>query len=98
MTKAAAAIVRDKCSGEAVADRVTPTRARPGWVLELVIAVLADANHPLRPQEVIRQVERIHGRPIAPSSIRNCLREAAKRTDSSIERLGYGRYGLRPAV
>jgi hypothetical protein len=45
--------------------------------------VLADAKQPLRPQEVIHEAERVHGRPIAPSSIRNCLRGAADRADRS---------------
>ena len=62
----------------------------------MVVAVLADADAPLRPQEVIHQiVKRVHGHRVAPSSIRNCLREAANRTDGVIERLGYGRYQLR---
>ncbi len=68
---------------------------RPGWVYELVVAVLAAASQPLRPQEVVQLAERAHGHPIAPSSIRNCLREAANRAASSVERHGYGRYGLR---
>lgn len=72
-----------------------PVRLRPGWVYEVVVAVLAAADQPLRPQEVICLAERVHGRPIAPSSIRNCLREAAIRANSSVERHGYGRYGLR---
>ena len=66
-------------------------RTRP----DLVLTVLTAANQPLRPQEVIHQAERVHGYAIAPSSIRNCLREAANRRDGTIERLGYGRYGIR---
>jgi hypothetical protein len=72
-----------------------PAPLRPGWVYEVVVAVLAEANQPLRPEEVIRQAERIHRRRIAPSSIRNCLREAATRADGVSERLAYGRYQLR---
>jgi hypothetical protein len=64
-------------------------------VLELVVTVLEVASEPKRPQEIIDQAERIHGRSIAPSSIRNCLREAALSPNSPIERLGYGRYRLR---
>jgi hypothetical protein len=62
----------------------------------VVVAVLADADATLRPQEVIHRAEQVLGHPIAPSSIRNCLREDANRADGIIERLGYGRYRLRP--
>ncbi len=44
---------------------------------------------------LLQQVERISGHRIAPSSIGNRLREAARCSDSSVERLGYGRYRLR---
>lgn len=72
-----------------------PFPERPGWVYELVVAVLTDAGQPLRPQEVIHGAERLHGQRIAPSSIRNCLRGAANRPDNTIERVGYGRYRLK---
>jgi len=70
-------------------------RPRPGWVHDIVVAVLAAASQPLRPQEVIRLAERVHERRIAPSSVRNCLREASARDDSPIRRLEYGRYEIR---
>ena len=94
LAKFAATIQRGNGSRQPFArERAQP---RPGWVREVVVAVLADAEAPLRPHEVIRRAERLHGHPIAPSSIRNCLREDANRTDGAIERLGYGRYRLRP--
>jgi hypothetical protein len=70
-------------------------RPRPGWVYETVVAALAAAGGPLRRQDVIRHAERVHDQRISPSSIRNCLREAASRPEGSIQRLGYGRYQLR---
>lgn len=51
-----------------------PPELRPGWVYEVVLAVLATANLPLRPRDVIQLADRLHGDPIAPSSVRNCLR------------------------
>ena len=96
MTKAAAAIQCGYGRQEPSVRQPPPTRSsRPGWVLKLVVAVLADADQPLRPQDVIHRAERVHGHRIAASSIRNCLREAALRNDGPIERLGHGRYGLR---
>ena len=78
MAKAANAITRGTESRQLV---VPPSpQPRPGWVYEVVVSVLAAANHPLRPDEVVRLAEQAHGRPIAPSSIRNCLHQAAART------------------
>jgi len=93
LTKTAASLARGRA--EPPLDRALVAPMRPGWVYELVIAVLAAANQPLRPQDVIQQAERVRGHRIAPSSIRNCLREAALCSDSVVERLGYGRYRLR---
>jgi len=64
-------------------------------VYELVVAVLAASSHALRPQDVIDQAERLHGHQVPPSSIRNCLRQSARRIEGPIERIGYGRYRLR---
>jgi len=91
MAKIASAIQSGTGSPQHVAQEVAPLR--PGWIYEIVVAVLSAANQPLRPQEVIHRAERLHGHRIAPSSVRNCLREASKRPDSRIARLGYGRYG-----
>ncbi len=68
---------------------------RPGWVLELIVAVLASSHQPLRPQDVIRGAEQMQGRPIAPSSIRNALRVGSKQDHGPIERVRYGTYRLR---
>ena len=68
---------------------------RPGWVTELVMEALAAGEGSLRPQDVIRYAEGLHDRRIAPSSIRNCLREVASGPDGFVERVGYGRYRLR---
>ena len=87
MTKVAAAIQRGNGSRQPVARG--PSQRRPGWVREVLVAVLADAEASLQPHAVIHRADRV------TSSIRNCLREGAKRTDGTIERLGYGRYRLR---
>ena len=73
MTKIAALIARASTPPRA-ADPPTPLHARPGWVRELVVAVLASADEPLSPQQVIARAERVSGRRLAPSSIRNALR------------------------
>jgi hypothetical protein len=57
--------------------------------------VLASSSQPLRPQEVIRRAQQVHGSRLAPSSIRNALRMASQRHDDPIERVGYGQYQLR---
>jgi hypothetical protein len=95
MAKAAAMIARDRGLREPVA-RHSSRQPRPGWVLELVLAVLASSSQPLRPQEVIQRAERVHGSRLAPSSIRNALRVASQRHDDAVERVGYGQYRLRP--
>jgi hypothetical protein len=68
---------------------------RPGWVYEVVVAVLKESDQPLRPQDVIKRAERLRGHHIAPSSIRNCLRTSAERADTAVVRVDYGRYRLR---
>ena len=68
---------------------------RPGWVYEVVVAVLAATNEPLRPRDIIQLAARLHGDPIAPSSVRNCLRMVSARNDGAIERVAYGTYRLR---
>ena len=95
MTAAAAAIMRQPGGRQPVADEPAPAQLRPAWVYELVVAVLAATNQPMKPQQVIHQAERVHGQWIAPSSIRNCLRRTSSRTNGAIERVGYGTYRLR---
>jgi len=68
---------------------------RPGWVFELVVAVLTSTDESLRPQDIIRRAEQIHGHRLAPSSIRNALRVGAKHDHGPIERVRYGTYRLR---
>jgi len=94
MTKAAALIAQTSCSREPVAGP-TSAKPRPGWVLELVAVALASAEQPLRPQQVIQLANRLHGRQVAPSSVRNALRLASQRHDHPIERFGHGLYRLR---
>ncbi len=93
MAEAAGAIQRGDNPTKQIARE--PGRPRPGWVYEVVVAVLGESDQPLRPQEVILRAERLHRHRIAPSSIRNCLRTAAERADTAVVRLAYGRYGLR---
>ena len=71
------------------------TSPRPRWIHQLVVDVLAASSQPLTPREVIDRAEMLVGTRIAPSSIRNCLRRSATRTDDAVERLAYGRYRLR---
>jgi hypothetical protein len=94
MTKAAASIARDRDLRESVAPQSSPPQPRPGWVLELILAVLASSSQPLRPREIIRRAEREHGSRLAPSSIRNALRVASQRYEGPVERVGYGQYRL----
>lgn len=60
MTEAAGMIARDRGRREPAARR-SSSQPRPGWVLELILAVLASSNQALRPQEVIRRAELMHG-------------------------------------
>jgi hypothetical protein len=93
MTKVVAAIQRTDTARQPVT--YEPSHLRPGWVYEVVVAVLVAAEQPLRPQDVIRRAERLCGQRVAPSSIRNALRVASQREHEPIERLGYGTYRLR---
>jgi hypothetical protein len=68
---------------------------RPGWVVELVVAVLASSDQPLRPQDVVQQAERRLGRRLGPSSVHDALCVASQRHDGPMERVGYGTYQLR---
>jgi len=93
MTKAAAVVRRvGESRPPAAHARASP---RPGWVYEVVVAVLADADQPLRPQEVIQRVKRDLGHRVAASSVRNCLLRASTRPDDVIERIAYGSYRRR---
>lgn len=50
------------------------------------------------PRKVIHLAERRHGHQVAPSSVRDCLQEAATRADNPAGRLGYGHYRPRTAA
>ena len=74
---------------------VTQARLRPGWVYELVFAVLAAAFGRCGPQEVVQLAERLHGhshRTVIDSELLCAGRLIAL---AAVERHGYGRYGLR---
>lgn len=96
MANAAALITREGGARTRLA-RNASLQPRPGWVLELVVAVLTSSNQPLRPQDILRRAEQLDGRSLAlaPSSLRNALRLASQDRDGPVERLGYGLYGLR---
>ena len=95
MAKASEVIARTPEHRHPVGRQPAPAAPRPGWVYELVVAVLAASSHALRPQDVIHQAQRLHGYRVPPSSIRNCLRQSARHIEGPIERLGDGRYRLR---
>jgi len=95
MRKAAKAIASDQGQWPAAWLQPAAPAQRPGWVYEVVVAALAATNQPLRPRDIIQLATRFHGDPIAPSSVRNCLRMVSARNDGAIERVSYGMYRLR---
>jgi len=59
--------------------------------------VLANAGTDLRFIEVLEGVERLLGGPVARSSIKNSLAKRCSGKYAPLERVGKGRYRLRPA-
>lgn len=70
------------------------TRNRPGSIWPAVRAILVRADGPMTPAEVRARLEMEHGRPLAASTVKDCLRRNATAT-GEVRRLKGGRYRLR---
>lgn len=71
-------------------------KPRPPWrpVLQTVMAVLAQAEEPMRAIDVHRAVETLLGEPVPDSSVKSCLSRSASGPNAHFERVGHGRYRL----
>ena len=67
-------------------------RRRAGAVQEAVLRVLAVADGPLRAREIHSAAQDMAGEPLSWNTVKDCLHKHARRPDSSIERVGHGRY------
>ena len=65
---------------------------RAGAVQEAVIRVLAAADKPLRACEIHSAAQELAGIPLSWNTVKDCLHKNARRPDSTIERVGHGRY------
>ena len=65
---------------------------RAGAVQEAVIRALAGAERPLRAREIHEAAEKLAGTPLSWNTVKDCLHKHARRPDSPLERVGYGRY------
>jgi hypothetical protein len=96
MTKVAIAIKGETARREPRTDPIASSPLRPGWVTDLIVRVLASADAALSPHDVHVRAELVHGQSVSRSSIRNALRIASSEDNAAIERVGYGRYRMRP--
>jgi HB1, ASXL, restriction endonuclease HTH domain len=67
-------------------------RPRAGAIQEAVFRVLAAADRPLRAREIHEAAQELAGAPLSWNTVKDCLHKNARRPDSSIERVGHGRY------
>jgi len=67
-------------------------RRRAGAVQEAVIRVLARAERPLRAREIHAAAQELVGEALCWNTVKDCLHKHARRPDSGVERVAYGRY------
>ena len=65
---------------------------RAGAVQKAVIQVLAEADKPLQAREIHRAAQNLAGTALSWNTVKDCLHKNAHRPDSTIERVGHGRY------
>jgi hypothetical protein len=69
-------------------------RRRAGAVQEAVIRALAAAERPLRAREIHAVAQQLAGTPLSWNTVKDCLHKNARRPDSLVERVSYGRYRI----
>jgi len=67
-------------------------RPRAGAIQEAVFRVLAAADRPLCAREVHAAAQQLAGTPLSWNTVKDCLHKNARRPDSTIVRVGHGRY------
>jgi hypothetical protein len=67
---------------------------RPGWVINAVVRVLANAGGPMRRQQIHAAVEQLLGQPVSKDSVDWCLSSGARRKEPRFERVSSGCYRL----
>jgi hypothetical protein len=67
---------------------------RPGWVIDVVVQVLADEGRPMRSTHVRAAVESLLGHSVSKDSVDSCLSKGAHGKQPRFERVSYGRYRL----
>jgi len=67
-------------------------RRRAGAVQNAVIRALAAADRPLRAREIHSAAQELAGTSLSWNTVKDCLHTNARRPDSVIERVSYGRY------
>jgi hypothetical protein len=67
-------------------------KLRGGLVPKAVERVLADSSEPMRARDIHTKVEKILGRPVPASSVKNWLAKHAQREKPRLVRLDRGRY------
>jgi hypothetical protein len=72
-----------------------PQKRRFASVGDAVLEVLAAAPEGLRIIEVHAAVEGLLDSPVSPSSVKNYLSRGCLRRQSTVERVGHGRYRVR---
>lgn len=72
-------------------------RHRPGWILDQVVAVMADHAKPMRAIEVHAAIEARLGETVSKDSVNSCLLTKASGEAPLFIRLARGRYGRPPA-
>jgi hypothetical protein len=76
-----------------VGEAPRPRQARrPGQILALVVAVLADADGPMRGCDVRDAVIARLGEEVSWSTVRNALSYAAAHAEFGVMRIGWGLY------
>jgi len=70
-------------------------RRRSGAVREAVIRVLARTGEPMRASEIHAVAENLVGEPLSWNTVRDCLHKNARRPESPIAWIGWGRYRYR---
>ena len=67
---------------------------RPGWVIDAVVRVLADAGRPMRSTHVRAAVESLLGYSVSKDSVDSCLSKGVRGKEPRFERVSYGCYRL----
>ncbi len=69
-------------------------RPRAGAVQAVVLRALAEADRPVRAREIHQIAEKLAGTPLSWNTVKDCLHKNARRPDSLVERVSYGRYRI----